>query len=133
MSEDNDPIGRSLGLSPFVETNQQLAPLTSADHVEDDYQYVRENVKSLVDNGQIAIGDLVGLAKASQNPRMYEVLATMISSVTNANKQLLDSAKTHRELARRSDQGPTTINNNLNITTAALLDIIKKANNGSAQ
>jgi hypothetical protein len=77
-----------------------------------DYTTVRENLKEIVRRGQEAIDGIMVVASESQSPRAYEVVATLIKSVSDANKDLLGLHKQMKELKKIEVQGDTSITNN---------------------
>jgi hypothetical protein len=77
-----------------------------------DYTTVRENLKEIVRRGQEAIDGIMVVAAETQSPRAYEVVATLIKSVSDANKDLLGLHKQMKELKKIEVQGDTSITNN---------------------
>ena len=62
----------------------------------------------------------------SQHPRSYEVVATLVKAVADANKDLLELSKKRKELEKEDNGGPKTVNNNLYLgSTADLLKLLK--------
>jgi len=109
-----------------------LAPINSSLHeknvVKDDFEFARGSMINAIEKGHEALSDMLDVAQRSQHPRSYEVVATLISTITNANKDLLDLSKKKKDLEQSSD-GPSTVNNNLYIgSTADLLKLLKKNN-----
>ena len=49
--------------------------------VELDTDFARINIKSLIKKGNVAIDDLLQVAKHSEHPRAYEVAATLIKNL----------------------------------------------------
>lgn len=79
-----------------------------------DYTTVRENLKEIVRRGQEAIDGIMVVAAETQSPRAYEVVATLIKSVSDANKDLIGLHKQMKELKKIEVQGDnnTSITNN---------------------
>ena len=81
--------------------------------MDKDYTTVRENLKDIVKRGTEAIDGIMLVASESQSPRAYEVVATLIKSVADANKDLLSLHKQIKEIKRTEvDNSSTTITNN---------------------
>tara|TARA_R110000803_G_scaffold106011_1_gene174150 strand:- start:21 stop:470 length:450 start_codon:yes stop_codon:yes gene_type:complete len=83
------------------------------DRIETDYAYARENLKDTIKIAQNAIDDLSSLAAQTENPKAYEVLASLIKTVTDANKDLLDLQKKVKHLKddspkKQAHDGPVT-------------------------
>lgn len=81
--------------------------------VDKDYTTVRQNLKDIVKRGTEAIDGIMLVASESQSPRAYEVVATLIKSVADANKDLLSLHKQIKEIKKTEvDNSSTTITNN---------------------
>lgn len=121
-------IDDALGLpsTEVIDTSQSKDVRTKTD---DDFDYARENLYSIINRGSDAIDDMVDLARASQHPRSYEVLATLLKTMTEANKDLLELQKKKKELQPTEYNGPKTINNNLFVGSTAELQKMLKGEN----
>jgi hypothetical protein len=126
----NDPIATTLGLTPLEEVRQhELLPAKSSDNqIVDDFEYARGNLISAIEKGQEALSGILDVAAQSQHPRSYEVVATLLKAVSDANKDLLELQKRRGDLTGEK-ASPTTVNNNLFVgSTAELQQLIKKQN-----
>lgn len=124
---NNDEIAKTLDLVPL----QQLqAPPQAIDaQVQDDFEYARGNLIAAIEKGQEALTDIVSVAGMSQHPRAFEVVATLLKTVADANKDLLELQKRKRDLTGET-AAPTTVNNNLFVgSTTELQQLIKKQRN----
>jgi len=124
---NDDPIAKTLDLTPITELvpNKQEAAETQ---VHDDFEYARGNLIAVIEKGQEALSGILDVAGMSQHPRSYEVVATLVKAVSDANKDLLELQKRKRDLTG-IDPTPTTVNNNLFVgSTAELQQLIKKQN-----
>jgi len=63
-----------------------------------DYKFARKNLKNAVKIGNEAIEDLLEIAKSSQQPRAYEVIATLVKNVSDASDKLMDVNKKLHEI-----------------------------------
>ena len=123
---NNDPIGDSLNMTPLPKlTNSQIKSL-----VPTDYEYARGSMISIIEKGSEALDDMLNVAQQSQQPRAYEVFATLLKTVADTNKDLLELQKKHKDIENMSGpSSPQTINNNLFVgSTAELQKLIKKQN-----
>jgi hypothetical protein len=86
--------------------------------VELDTDFARINIKSLIKKGNVAIDDLLQVAKHSEHPRAYEVAATLIKNLSDLNKDLLEIQKRKQDL-----QGikPSNDNKDVNIDKAVFV------------
>ena len=106
MKKLNKNLSEIFDVEPIKEEiNAEQLPvvLESADPVETDTAYARENIRNLIDTGSKAMTDLASVANQSESPRAYEVLATMMKNLSEMNKDLLALQKAKRELAPQSD------------------------------
>jgi ribosomal protein S14 len=97
--------------------------------VEEDFRLARENLRELIHDGKNSIPGLMDVADQSQHPRSYEVLGNYLKLQAEMNKDLVEMAETKlrvRDSQRKSrNQGPSTVNQNLFITTADLQKMLK--------
>jgi hypothetical protein len=138
-SSNNDPIGKALGVNPLSKidsiekTVKALEMQSLADSANNDFQIARNNIHNIIESGSQALDELLMVASQSQHPRAYEVISTLIKTLVDANKDLLELQKKIRDLAdpEQPSTGPKTINNNLIITTAELTRMIETARNNT--
>jgi len=110
---------------------KDLAVLASEDATDADFEYARENLKDMIEKGNLAIDGILALAKESESPRTYEVAAQLIKTMTEANKDLLNLRKQKKELQK--EDGPkqnNTTNNNLFVGSTSELAKMLKAKKG---
>ena len=120
-SQNLDVIANSLDLQP-IEDNKKAAQ----DNIIDDFEYARGNMIAVIEKGQEALSGILDVAGMSQHPRSYEVVATLVKAVADANKDLLELAKKRKDLEKVDNGGPQTVNNNLYLgSTADLLKLLK--------
>jgi hypothetical protein len=95
MKKLNEKLSEVLDVEPI-----ELAPVSSLPVVthEDDTEYARENIKNLIDNGNLAVKEILSVANQSEHPRAYEVAATLIKTMADLNKDLLQIQKHKREM-----------------------------------
>jgi hypothetical protein len=99
---------------------------------EADFDYARENMMEVINKGQEALFDLIDVARQSQHPRAYEVLATMMNTIVGASKDLLDlQAKKKKILEDNPGASPQQVTNNLFVgSTAELQKYLKQNKDG---
>jgi hypothetical protein len=138
MSEEanNDPIGKALGVTPVSTFNMVNSIVAEAhnDSAKSDFETARANILTMIDNGQDAMFKLAKIAETSQHPRAFEVLAKMMDTMLQANKDLMGLQKDIRELqaadSPMNDQAKT-INNNLFVgSTSDLHKLLENVKNG---
>ena len=100
------------------------------DEVMDDYYYARENLKEIISSAQQSIADLSSIASVSESPRAYEVLSTMMKTIVDANKDLLELQKSVKKLKEEDQKdSPQNVTNALYVgSTGDLMKLIKDNN-----
>lgn len=100
--------------------------------VDADFEYARENMMEVINKGQEALFDLMDVARQSQHPRAYEVLATMMNTMVGASKDLLDlQAKKKKMMEEDPSASPQQVTNNLFVgSTAELQKYLKQNRDG---
>jgi len=139
-----DEISNSLGLEPLQNLNEgegelvvpkktELAELNPVDDkVDRDYDYARTNFYNIIETGTEALEQMLDVAKASEHPRAYEVVSTIMKTLVDANKDLVSmSAKKQESEDEKSPSEKTVSNNNLFVgSTAELQQLLKDMRNG---
>ena len=124
---NDDPIAQTLDLAPLISTPPVVQRFED-NQVVDDFEFARRNLMDAIEQGQSALAEIVSVAGMSQHPRAYEVVATLLKTVADANKDLLELQKRKKDLTGIGP-APTTVNNNLFVgSTAELQQLIKKQN-----
>lgn len=94
---------------------------------QNDFEFARHNIRSILERGSIALDKMLEVADLSQHPRSYEVVSTLIKSLSDSNKDLLELAEKKNRIEKTKNQVESqTINNNLYISTSELLKMIKE-------
>ena len=97
--------------------------------VDDDYEYARKNLRTLIDNGKNVMEDLAYLAREGESPRTYEVLGQLIKTLDETNKDLLDIAKKKKDIQQeKGSEQPTHVTNALFVGSTAELQKLIKGN-----
>ena len=130
----NDPIANALNITPLKEAKQEVVKVEKEiviqqtdDQVENDFEYARRNMYDIIGQGQEAIARLMDIADQSQHPRAYEVVANLIKTMAETNKDLLDLTKKKRELQPKEEQTKQQVTNNLFVgSTAELQAMLQK-------
>ena len=95
--------------------------------VNDDYQYSRAQLYSLVEKGQEAIQGALEVAQSTDHPRAYEVAGNLIKNVADITDKLLDAQKKLKDIEEEKPKGPSTVNNSVFVgSTAELQKILKQ-------
>jgi hypothetical protein len=75
----------------------------------DAYEQSKSNLQDLIDNGKDAMDELRQIASAGQHPRAFEVYATLLKNMVEANDRLLKMQKEMREMDGKKKEGDTRI------------------------
>lgn len=134
MNQNNDTIAKTLNLTPIdqaIKNNSRDA----APSVGNDFEYARTNMYDIIEKGQEALIGILDVANMSQHPRSYEVAANLIKTLSDVNKDLLQLAKTKKEIEKieGTDEGPKTINNNLFVGSTSELQKMLKSNKNESE
>jgi uncharacterized protein YicC (UPF0701 family) len=117
-------------VTPVQEEKKPLVPVTKEpiDSIDlktdlvDAYEQSKNNLQDLIDNGKDAMEELRQIASAGQHPRAFEVYATLLKNVVEANDRLLKTQKEMREMDGKKREADTKINNALFVGSTAELN-----------
>jgi len=135
-------LSDALGIEHQVEIippkqKQEIAPVNpDTPDREEDYKLARDTFRGLIDKGSDAIEGITELAKQSESPRAYEVLATLMKTVADTTKDLYDLQKKTKDLLtnnneKKLDETNITVDKAVFVgTTAELLKQIKSQQSG---
>lgn len=85
---------------------EQPLPVDSLPDQQEDYRLARRTFRDLINKGNSAIENLTDLAKESESPRAYEVLATLMKTVGDTTKDLYDLQKKTKDLMKEDKARP---------------------------
>jgi hypothetical protein len=120
---DIDPVEAEAEVVSAKPTVQNI------DDIETDYKYAREELYQLIQKGQVAIEELLDVARSSNHPRAYEVAFQGIKNVADITDKLADLQKKTKDIkAEDKKSSPTTVNNTMFVgSTADLAKMLKNA------
>jgi len=124
-------ISDSLGMVPLPEnetTTLTKVPASDSkvENADKDYEYARENFYNVIEKGTYALEEMLEVAKASEHPRAYEVVSTIMKTLVDANKDLVTMSDKKVKDAPQEEQGQGTVNNNLFVgSTNELQKVLK--------
>lgn len=107
MSNLNQKLSEVLDVEPIVfeskpeEVSTQVVECKPP--VEDDADFARCNIRTLIEKGNQAMDNLLHVAKESEHPRAYEVAAGLIKNLADLNKDLLEIQKRRKDLTGESN------------------------------
>ena len=116
MSKD---LKKMMGIETLPKVKKDLP------EADDDFNHARENLLETIKTCQITLDQLTVISEQSGHARYYEVLNATMKTMVEANRELLALQKQIRSIKESSAEGPKKVVNNLVITTADLLNLIK--------
>jgi|TARA_B110000908_G_C10238565_1_gene444798 hypothetical protein len=134
-----DKISDSLGLAPMEEVIEGKVVVEAKslpekvkkddDRAEIDYDYARTNFYNIIETGTEALEQMLDVAKASEHPRAYEVVSTIMKTLVDANKDLVGMSEKKKPKETEAFDGK--VNNNLFVgSTAELQQLLKDMRKG---
>ena len=114
-----DDIGKHLGIKPVIVDAEIVGepPRKAIVKAEDpsseterDYKYARQNFIDIIEKGAEALEELMDVARQSQHPRAYEVLATTMKTLIDANKDLVEMSRKNNPEPEEKPSGKVTNN-----------------------
>lgn len=97
MNKLNQTLSEVLDVEPIGST--ELLPAQPVTKVDDDADFARENIRTLIEKGNLAVDGILHVAKESEHPRAYEVAANLIKNLSDLNKDLMEIQKRKKDLA----------------------------------
>lgn len=130
-------VSNALDMTPLpvaVKEEEETVELPD-ESVQDDFDYARDNMRQLISKGQNALDGILMIASGSEHPRAYEVVAALMKTMAETNKDLLELQKTKKVLQKEDPkapqlEGPQNVTNNLFVgSTAELQKLLKEKQN----
>jgi len=121
---NKDTIAQALDITPVDETKNLPVETEVPSNTEKDLEYARENYYHLIETGRRSLEDLVDVANQSQHPRAYEVIATLIKTITDTNDKVVDLQKKAKDILSDSEVKKVTNNNLFVGSTTELTKIL---------
>lgn len=141
-----DKMNETLGLVPEVLDGNDIAELKDAqvpavisddnpnEHLQSDYETSRETYKSLMEQGQTALTDMMNMAKLCDNPRAFEVVGQLLKITSEVTGELMKLQRDVQTIKNNDDANkPSSANkevtNNLFVgSTSDLQKMLKEMN-----
>ena len=99
-------------------------------NIDQDYKTARETYHDLIEKGREGLEYMMEIAKESEHPRAFEVLATMIKTISDTNGELMKHNKIRNDINKADEvENPTVTNNNLFVGTTTELQKMLQNNN----
>jgi hypothetical protein len=128
MNNLNINLSEVLDVEPITIENEVVAVQNV---IDDDAEYARVNIRALITKGNLAMDNLLHVAKESEHPRAYEVAANMLKNLADMNKDLMEIQKRKKDLLPHE-----TKSNSMNIDKAVFVgsttELVKFLKNNKA-
>lgn len=86
-------LNEVLDIEDSTQSVQQIVQPPEGDddeQIDKDYEYTRTNLYNIIERGTEALEEVLEVAKQSQQPRAFEVVSTLVKTISDANKDLLE-------------------------------------------
>ena len=93
--DTNKALAKTIGIE--IEEVEKEKTVENTDQVED-YVLGRKTLRNLIETGTTSLEDMKDLARQSESPRAYEVLSTLMKTISEVTKDLYDLQKKTKEL-----------------------------------
>lgn len=102
---------------------------------KEDYRLARSTFRNLINKGNDAIDNISELAKQSESPRAYEVLATLMKTVADTTDQLFTLQKKVKDLQKEDKSRPQDeqrINVEKAVFVGSTAELLKRVKNNES-
>ena len=114
MNKLNEKLSEVLDIEPYVK--ESTTEIVETNAIEDDAEYARQNLRKLIEKGNVAADHIVEIAKQSEHPRAFEVAANMLKNLAYMNKDLMEIQKRKKDLT-----GVAESKGNINVDKAVFV------------
>ena len=126
MDQILDVTPKVIDSTPIMPVPAVVSEKPISDDIQKDYEQSRENLQKIIAKGQLAIDDILAIARDTEHPRAFEVAATMLKNVVDANKELLAIQKQLRDLRGENKKAEVSVDKAIFVgTTADLLKMVR--------
>ena len=114
MIDKKDAFKKSLEKNLPVETKNAALEkeLLSKKDINDDYTFSRDTYKELISTGMGSLDSLAEIARESEHPRAFEVLAKSIKDIGDVTDKLMALQKNKQDLVQKKEEETGKITNN---------------------
>jgi len=133
MKNMTDKLAEIFDIEPVeqekpVVTTQEVLPAVVEEpantDVETDFEFARKNMKHLIEQGNTAVEHIISVAKATDHPRAFEVVATLMNTVAGMNKDLMAIRKVKQDVT--GEKKASQINVDKAVFVGSTADLIKQ-------
>ena len=110
MSKIDDNLSEILNIEPVKKQEVVPVQVEPQNDTQTDYDFSRQTIRNLVRKGEEALDELLFVAKQSESPRAYEVVAGMTKNISEVTKELIDLQKKMKELNEDTPKSSSGVN-----------------------
>ena len=124
MKKLNETLSEVLDLEPIETTATEIVPVTNT-AVNDDADFARQNIRGLIEKGNLAVDGILNVAKESEHPRAYEVAANLIKNLSDLNKDLMEIQKRKKDLDPQAAKRSGDVNVDKAVFVGSTTELVK--------
>jgi hypothetical protein len=132
MKQLNQNLSEIFDIEPIREEPKSelvVQEVETSSDLDSDLKLARSNIRELLQKSDGAIDNLLKVAEESEHPRAYEVAATLIKTMADLNKDLIDIQKKRKELTGISPKENNSISVDKAVFIGSTTDLIKMIKN----
>lgn len=132
---DVEPMQVDVSTGEIITVNNEVIP-PQEEKIEYDYEQTRNNLYSLLNQGQDALMAALSVAKQSEHPRAFEVVGNLMTQLADVNEKLMKLHEKKQKLdapAKKEEANKQITNNNAIFvgSTAELNKMLSNMNKGN--
>ena len=115
MIDKKEKLAKSLekNLPADIKNRELEKELISKKDINDDYTFSRDTYKELISTGMNSLDSQAEIARESEHPRAFEVLAKSIKDIGDVTDKLMSLQKSKQDLVQKKDEENKITNNNV--------------------
>lgn len=128
MKKVNEKISQVLDIEPIdytqdIEVVEEIIEVQN--EINDDAEYARQNLRNLIEKGNDAVDNIIEIAKQSEHPRAFEVVAGLLKNLADMNKDLMEIQKRKKELSPKQSDNNSNINVDKAVFVGSTAEFVK--------
>ena len=94
-------------------------------NVNNDFEYARQTYHDILAKGSAALDDMMEVARSTEHPRAFEVLSTLMKTMSDVNGDLLSLHKKKKDLTKTDQPAAATGITTNNLFLGSTVDLQK--------
>lgn len=128
---DVEPMNVDVQTGEIITVDNEVIPPQN-DKIEYDYENTRNNLYSLLNQGQDALMHALSVAKQSEHPRAFEVVGNLMTQLADVNEKLMKLHEKKQKLdapAKGEENKSKQVTNNNAIFVGSTTELNKMLSN----